>query len=109
QLWRGAARQASTTQRSTGGEPLLRRGLAGLIERLARIEGLDDLAMTTNGSLLARHAAALRAAGLRRITVSLDALDPDQFRALSGGRGEVADVLAGIAATEAAGFGPLKI
>ncbi len=108
-LARVAAGLGATKLRITGGEPLLRRGLAGLIERLARIEGLDDLAMTTNGSLLARHAAALRAAGLRRITVSLDALDPDQFRALSGGRGEVADVLAGIAAAEAAGFGPLKI
>src|SRR5690606_33727324 len=109
QLWRGAARQASTKLRITGGEPLLRRGLAGLIERLARMEGRDDLAMTTDGSRLARHAAALRAGGLRRITVSLDALDPEQSRALSGGRGEVADVLAGIAAAEAAGFGPLKI
>ena len=108
-LARVAAGLGATKLRITGGEPLLRRGLAGLIERLARIEGLDDLAMTTNGSLLARHAAALRAAGLRRITVSLDALDPEQFRALSGGRGEVADVLAGIAAAEAAGFGPLKI
>ncbi|WP_298573850.1 GTP 3',8-cyclase MoaA [uncultured Luteimonas sp.] len=108
-LARVAAGLGATKLRITGGEPLLRRGLAGLIERLARIEGLDDLAMTTNGSLLARNAAALRAAGLRRITVSLDALDPEQFRALSGGRGEVADVLAGIAAAEAAGFGPLKI
>ena len=108
-LARVAAGLGATKLRITGGEPLLRRDLPRLIGRLSRIDGLDDLAMTTNGSLLARHAAALRAAGLRRITVSLDALDPDQFRALSGGRGEVADVLAGIAAAEAAGFGPLKI
>ena len=108
-LARVAARLGATKLRITGGEPLLRRDLAGLVERLARIEGLDDLAMTTNGALLARHAAALRLAGLRRITVSLDALDPDLFRTLSGGRGEVADVLAGIAAAGAAGFGPLKI
>ena len=65
------------------------------------IPGIDDLALTTNGSLLARQAQALRDAGLRRITVSLDALDPALFRALSGGRGDVADVLAGIAAARA--------
>ena len=108
-LARAAAGLGATKLRITGGEPLLRRGLPDLIARLARIDGLDDLAMTTNGSLLARHAAALRAAGLRRITISLDALEPDLFRALSGGRGGIADVLAGIAAAEAAGFGPLKI
>ncbi|MGJ4729654.1 GTP 3',8-cyclase MoaA [Luteimonas sp. SDU101] len=108
-LVRAAAGLGATKLRITGGEPLLRRDLPRLIGRLSRIDGLDDLAMTTNGSLLARHAAALRAAGLRRITVSLDALDPQLFRSLSGGRGEIADVLAGIAAAEAAGFGPLKI
>jgi GTP 3',8-cyclase len=108
-LVRCAAQLGVTKLRITGGEPLLRRGLPGLVARLARIEGIDDLAMTTNGSLLARHAQALRDAGLRRLTVSLDALDPGLFAALSGGRGEVADVLAGIAAAEAAGFGRLKI
>jgi GTP 3',8-cyclase len=95
--------------RLTGGEPLLRRGLAGLVARLAAIEGVDDLALTTNGSLLARHAAALRQAGLRRLTVSLDTLDPARFSRLSGGRGDVADVLAGIAAAEAAGFASIKL
>lgn len=95
--------------RLTGGEPLLRKGAPELVARLARIEGIDDLAMTTNGALLAGQAAALRAAGLGRLTVSLDALDPQVFRAMSGGRGEVAQVLAGIAAAERAGFGPLKI
>jgi cyclic pyranopterin phosphate synthase len=95
--------------RLTGGEPLLRRDLAEIVRRLAVIEGLDDLALTTNGALLAAHAAQLRAAGLRRITVSLDALDPEVFRRLSGGRGRVEDVLAGIAAAEAAGFGSLKL
>src|SRR5690606_8573404 len=63
----------------------------------------------TNGSLLAAQARALREAGLHRITVSLDALDPDVFRAMSGGRGEVGPVLEGIAAAGAAGFGPLKL
>lgn len=95
--------------RLTGGEPLLRKRLPELVARLAAIPGVEDLALTTNGSLLAGQARALRDAGLHRLTVSLDSLDPDQFRALSGGRGELADVLAGIAAAEAAGFRRLKI
>jgi len=95
--------------RLTGGEPLLRKRLPELVARLARIPGIDDLALTTNGSLLAAQARALREAGLHRITVSLDALDPDVFRAMSGGRGEVGPVLEGIAAAEAVGFGPLKL
>lgn len=108
-LVRGAVRLGVRKLRITGGEPLLRRDLPALIARLARIGGLDDLAMTTNGALLARHARALREAGLKRLTVSLDALDPELFRRLSGGRGDVGDVLAGIAAAEEAGFGSLKI
>ena len=108
-LVRGAARLGVSKLRITGGEPLLRKGLPALVARLARIDGIDDLAMTTNGALLARHARALREAGLRRITVSLDALDPGLFRKLTGGRGDVSDVLAGIAAAEAAGFRRLKI
>ena len=95
--------------RLTGGEPLLRKDLPRLIDRIAAIEGVEDLALTTNGSLLAARATELRAAGLRRLTISLDSLDPAQFRALSGGRGELADVLAGIAAAEAAGFESLKL
>ena len=94
--------------RLTGGEPLLRKDLPRLVERLAAIEGIEDLALTTNGSLLAARAADLRAAGLRRLTISLDALDPALFRALSGGRGDLADVEAGIAAAEAAGFASIK-
>lgn len=95
--------------RLTGGEPLLRKNLSELIARLVRIDGIEDLALTTNGSLLAAQAQALHAAGLHRLTVSLDALDPAVFRAMSGGRGEVSDVLAGIAAAKAAGFGALKL
>jgi cyclic pyranopterin phosphate synthase len=79
-----------------------------LVARLAAIPGLEDLALTSNGSLLAERAQALRAAGLHRLTLSLDALDPQLFRALSGGRGEVADVLEGIRAAEAAGFASIK-
>jgi cyclic pyranopterin phosphate synthase len=90
--------------RLTGGEPLLRRELPQLVRMLRQIPGVDDIAMTTNGVLLPRFAAALREAGLMRLTVSLDTLDAPTFRKLSGGRGEVDDVLAGIAAAEAAGF-----
>ncbi len=95
--------------RLTGGEPLLRKGLPELVARLAKIPGIDDLALTTNGSLLAAQARPLREAGLRRLTVSVDALDPGLFRTLSGDRGDLADVLAGIAAAERAGFRSIKI
>ncbi|TAM94016.1 MAG: GTP 3',8-cyclase MoaA [Rhodanobacteraceae bacterium] len=95
--------------RLTGGEPLLRRDLPRLVVRLAAIEGVEDLALTTNGMLLPRLARPLREAGLKRITVSIDSADPDVFRRMSGGRGELARVEAGIAAAEQAGFAPLKI
>jgi len=98
-----------TKLRLTGGEPLLRKGLPDLVARLTRLPGLDDVALTTNGTLLRAQAAALKQAGLRRLTVSLDALDPDVFAAMSGGRGRVQDVLAGIDAAVAAGFERLKI
>jgi len=94
--------------RLTGGEPLLRRDLPDLVRRLAALPGLD-LALTTNGSLLPRHAGALRAAGLGRLTVSLDSLDPDEFRRMNDAALTVDTVLAGIAAAEAAGFRGLKI
>ena len=73
-----------TKVRLTGGEPLLRPGLAELIAALTRIPGIEDLALTTNGFLLAKHAAALRAAGLRRVTVSLDSVDPEVFARMNG-------------------------
>ncbi|HEX7914569.1 MAG TPA: GTP 3',8-cyclase MoaA, partial [Rudaea sp.] len=95
--------------RLTGGEPLLRRDLPHLVEQLARISGIDDIAMTTNGVLLPKFAQVLRDAGLHRLTVSLDTLDADTFRKLSGGRGEVAEVLAGIEAAERAGFSKIKL
>lgn len=98
-----------TKLRLTGGEPLLRRDLPALIRLLADIEGAPDLALTTNGYLLAEHAQALAKAGLRRVTVSLDALDPTTFAAMSGQGHDVTRVLAGIAAAEAAGLTPIKI
>lgn len=95
--------------RLTGGEPLLRPGLEGLIERLVCIKGIKDLALTTNGSLLAEQAMALKKAGLKRLTVSLDAIDPKVFKVLSGAKGSVDKVLAGIEQARYAGFDRLKI
>jgi GTP 3',8-cyclase len=95
--------------RLTGGEPLLRRDLPRLVARMAAIDGVEDLALTTNGALLPRFARALRDAGLHRITLSMDSADPGIFRAMSGGRGEIAQVDAAIEAAERAGFAPLKI
>lgn len=92
-----------TRLRVTGGEPLLRHDLAGLIARLARIPGLGDIALTTNGLLLRRDAAALRRAGLQRLTVSLDTLDPGRARAFAR-VDRHADILDGIAAARQAGF-----
>ena len=108
-LVRGFARAGVGKLRLTGGEPLLRKRLPQLIARLSRVPGIDDLALTTNGSLLAAQANALHKAGLRRLTVSLDALDAALFRRMSGGRGEVVAVLAGIQAAWDAGFASLKI
>ena len=108
-LVRGFARLGVRKLRFTGGEPLLRKGLPDLVTRLAAIEGIEDLALTTNGSLLARHARALRAAGLHRLTVSLDALDAELFSQLSGGRGRIEDVLTGLAEAQAAGFANIKL
>ncbi|HEY6241458.1 MAG TPA: GTP 3',8-cyclase MoaA [Burkholderiales bacterium] len=94
--------------RLTGGEPLLRKNLERLIEMLADIPGLD-LTLTTNGSLLARKARALKAAGLHRITVSLDSLDEAVFRKMNDADFPVSEVLNGIDAASAAGLGPIKI
>ena len=94
--------------RLTGGEPLLRRGLPQLIEMLASRPAIRDLALTTNGVLLARQAADLRAAGLHRLTVSLDTLDPARFQALTR-TDALPAVLAGIDAALTAGFTDLKI
>ncbi|HJW73578.1 MAG TPA: GTP 3',8-cyclase MoaA [Geothrix sp.] len=95
--------------RLTGGEPLLRRELPALVRMLAGLPGLEDLALTSNGVLLPDLAPALKAAGLRRVTVSLDTLRPDRFQALADTDLPLARVLAGIDAARAAGFGPLKL
>lgn len=95
--------------RLTGGEPLLDKNIAKLISGLAKLPGVDDLAMTTNASLLAPVAQKLASAGLHRITVSLDSLDDQVFAQMSGGRGNLQKVLDGIAAAEQAGMSPIKI
>ena len=99
--------------RLTGGEPLLRKGLDTLISQLATLRTPDgaalDITLTTNGSVLARKAVALKAAGLQRITVSLDGLDDAVFRQMNDVDFPVADVLAGITAAHAAGLGPIKV
>jgi cyclic pyranopterin phosphate synthase len=95
--------------RITGGEPLLRPGLADLIGDLSLLPQIEDLALTTNGVLLAQQAAPLRAAGLRRVTVSLDSLDEQVFAAMAGGFGNVTDVLEGVTAAQRAGLAPIKI
>ncbi|MFJ9460765.1 GTP 3',8-cyclase MoaA [Kitasatospora sp. NPDC101447] len=92
--------------RLTGGEPLLRRGLPGLVGRIARL-GVE-VSLTTNGIGLARTATALREAGLGRVNVSLDTLRPERFAALTR-RDRLDDVLAGLAAAKAAGLGPVKV
>ncbi len=95
--------------RLTGGEPLLRAGLADLVGELSMIEGVEDLALTTNGVLLAQHAAELKGNGLDRVTVSLDSLDPEVFARMSGGFGGLEQVLEGIAAALEAGLNPVKV
>jgi GTP 3',8-cyclase len=95
--------------RLTGGEPLLRANLTDLIGDLTAIDGVEDIALTTNGVLLGKYAFELRAAGLQRITVSLDSLDPQVFRHMSGGFGAVEDVLSGIELARRAGLEPIKI
>ncbi|CAN3983579.1 GTP 3',8-cyclase MoaA [Kitasatospora purpeofusca] len=94
--------------RFTGGEPLLRPGLVGIVQACAALDPRPELSLTTNGIGLARTAAALRAAGLDRVNVSLDTLDPDTFHTLTR-RHRHQDVLDGLAAAEAAGLTPVKL
>jgi cyclic pyranopterin phosphate synthase len=95
--------------RITGGEPLLRKDLDEIIAGLAALEGIDDIALTTNGSRLAERAQELRQAGLRRITVSVDSIDAATFGQMSGGRGDLETTLASIDAARQAGFETIKV
>jgi cyclic pyranopterin phosphate synthase len=105
---RAAASVGVRSIRLTGGEPLVRRDLARLVGRIAAIPGIDDIALSTNGILLADQAQSLAAAGLRRVNVSLDTLVPERFERIARRPG-LERVLAGIDAALAAGLGPLKI
>jgi len=94
--------------RLTGGEPLLRRNLAELTGRLSSLPGIADLSLSSNGTRLAKHAQSLRAAGITRLNVSLDTLDPARFAAITG-RDALDAVLQGLLAAKEEGFGPIKI
>jgi cyclic pyranopterin phosphate synthase len=97
-----------TEIRITGGEPLVRKDLHDLVGRLSRLEGLRDLSLTTNGALLPEKAEGLWAAGLRRLNVSLDTLDPERFRRITQ-RGDLAPVLEGLFLAKRLGFRPIKL
>ena len=94
--------------RITGGEPLMRAGLPKLVQMLAQIDAIDDISLTTNGILLARYAAELKTAGLRRVNISLDSLKPDKFEYITRGS-NLGDVLNGIEVARSVGLNPIKI
>jgi GTP 3',8-cyclase len=94
--------------RITGGEPLVRRGIIDLLERLGRLPGLEELCLTTNGTHLPQYAQAIKAAGVHRLNISLDSLKPERFRELTR-FGDLNQVLAGIKAAQAAGFARIKL
>lgn len=103
-----AAELGITKVRVTGGEPLVRPGVTGLCARIAALSGIREVSLTTNGILLDRHAGELKDAGVRRVNVSLDTLDPDKYRSITGG-GDLEMALAGLRAAERAGLHPLKL
>ncbi|MGE5542934.1 MAG: GTP 3',8-cyclase MoaA, partial [Bacillota bacterium] len=105
---RAGVRLGIRAVRLTGGEPLMRRGIVDLVKRLASMEGLEDLSMTTNGTRLNMLAPLLKEAGLRRVNISLDSLDPGTFAAITRG-GELDSVMKGIDAALASGLTPVKI
>ena len=108
EIVRAAVSLGVTKVRLTGGEPLVRRGIDELVRRLRGIEGVEELAMTTNGARLAEYAEALKAAGLDRMNVSLDTLDPEKFRRITR-IGELRDTLDGLDAARRAGFERIKL
>ena len=94
--------------RVTGGEPLVRRGVTELCRMIAAVPGIEELALTTNGVLLPRYAGELKEAGVTRVNISIDSLDPAKYRAITGG-GELAAALDGVRAAREAGLSPLKL
>lgn len=108
EIVRAAVSLGVTKVRLTGGEPLVRRGIDELVRRLRGIEGVEELAMTTNGARLAKYAARLKSTGLDRLNVSLDTLDPEKFRRITR-IGELRDTLDGLDAARRAGFERIKL
>ena len=102
------ARLGVSRVRLTGGEPLVRKNLPDLISRLSALEGIDDLSLSTNASLLSRYAKDIKKAGINRINVSLDTLKADQFKEITG-NGRLSEVLAGLQAAKEVGLTPVKI
>lgn len=94
--------------RLTGGEPLVRKGVVNLVSMLSLIDGIEDLSMTTNGLLLQNFAEELKKAGLKRVNISLDTIDPEKFRVITRG-GDIQEVFKGIEAAQEAGLSPIKI
>lgn len=108
QMVQVAASMGISKVRLTGGEPLVRPDLSKLVSMLARIEGIDDISLTSNGILLAKRAGELKEAGLKRVNVSLDTLREDRFKRITGGN-KLKEVLAGIEAAHQAGLEPVKL
>jgi cyclic pyranopterin phosphate synthase len=106
---RAAAGLGINKIRLTGGEPLVRLGLPSLVQMLAKIEGVDDISLTTNGVLLGRYASELKSAGLRRVNVSLDTLKPERFKLITRIGDDLGEVLAGIEVARAVGLEPVKL
>jgi cyclic pyranopterin phosphate synthase len=103
-----AAQEGVTRIRLTGGEPLVRKGIVGLVEQIVNTPGIESVALTTNGILLYDLADSLKAAGLSRVNISLDTLDPEQFKLITRW-GDIQDVFTGIDTALATGFNPVKI
>ena len=103
-----AAKHGIKSVRLTGGEPLVRKGVEDLVRALTTIEGIENISMTTNGVLLPKMAEGLKAAGLNRVNISLDTLDPEQFRQVTR-VGNLEDALAGLDAALKVGFSPVKV
>ena len=108
EITKAAVKMGIKKVRLTGGEPLVRRGIVDLVRLLASIDGIEDLAMTTNGILLAQYAKDLFLAGLQRVNISLDTVDADRYRHLTRG-GDVQAVFTGIQAAQEAGLTPIKL
>jgi GTP 3',8-cyclase len=103
-----AVKHGVTKVRLTGGEPLVRKGVTALVRMISEIDGIDDLSMTTNGTLLKQYAMALKEAGLHRVNISLDTVDPVKFKMVTR-VGELKEVFEGIEAAKQAGLFPVKI